>query len=128
MVALLQPATLRPRLSLLVAVLATLLSGCASTGPASQKDVDSAECDTYAKPFEHSGRMKHACMISRGHERIYTSNGGWLYVRSSASPLQPAQTVATDLKTCNDAAGMGYQGREQFAQCMNSRGYVVRLP
>lgn len=109
--------------------LALLLGGCATTeGVLSKKDSDNAECDTYAKPFEHSGRMKHACMISRGHERIYTSNGGWLYVRSSATPPQPPETVASDLKTCNDSTGMGYQGRQQFARCMGSRGYLVRLP
>jgi len=39
-----------------------------------------------------------------------------------------AETVASDLKTCNDSTGMGYQGREQFARCMGNRGYIVRLP
>jgi hypothetical protein len=90
--------------------------------------MDSTECSTYAKPFEHSGRVKHACMISRGHERIYSSNGGWLYVRSAASPPQPPEAVAVDVKACNDASGMGYQGRKQFAKCMGPRGDVVRLP
>ena len=110
------------------ALVVALLTGCATPGPLSQKDTDGTECDAYAKPLEHSGRMKHACMISRGHERIYSSNGGWLYVRSSATPPQPPETVASDLKTCNDSTGMGYQGREQFARCMGNRGYVVRLP
>lgn len=105
-----------------------LLAGCASSGPLSREEIDSSECSAYAKPFEHSGRMKHACMISRGHERIYSSNGGWLYVRSSTTPPQSPETIAVDLKACNDVSGMGYEGREQFARCMGPRGYVVRLP
>ncbi|HZP35723.1 MAG TPA: hypothetical protein VFE48_04415 [Methylomirabilota bacterium] len=105
-----------------------ILAGCASSGPLSREDMDSAECSAYAKPFEHSGRMKHACMISRGHERIYSSNGGWLYVRSSTTPPQSPETIAVDLKACNDVSGMGYKVREQFARCMGPRGYVVRLP
>src|ERR1700730_630732 len=112
-----------------VALGSGFLAGWTATeGALSKKDSDSVECDAYAKPFEHSGRMKHACMISRGHERIYSSNGGWLYVRPSAAPPRPAGTLASDLKNCKDFTGMGFQGGEQFARCMGNRGYVVRLP
>ena len=37
-----------------------------------------------------------------------------------------AETVATDLKACNDQSGLGYTGRLQFNRCMTPRGYAVR--
>jgi hypothetical protein len=58
--------------SVLLAILA-LLGGCA-TGAPTAESTDRAEGTNYARPFEHSGRMKDACMISRGYSVIYSTN------------------------------------------------------
>ena len=92
--------------------------------PAESKD--RAECKEYARPFEHSGRMKDPCLISRGYAVTYSTNGGGVDVRAKEEPRPAAEAVARDLKECNDQAGMGYSGRLQFAKCMNPRGYAVR--
>jgi len=43
-----------------------LTAGCAAaTSPTESRD--RAECKAYARTFEHSGRMKDACLISRGY-------------------------------------------------------------
>jgi len=102
-----------------------LLAGCAAaTSPAESKD--QAECKEYARAFEHSGRMKDACLISRGYTVSYSTNGGGVDVTARAQPRPAADVVAADLKACNDQAGMGYAGRLQFARCMTPRGYGVR--
>jgi hypothetical protein len=90
-----------------------LLGGCATTVSNPMESKDRAECKEYARPFEHSGRMKDACLISRGYTVSYGTNGGGV-------------DVALDLKACNDQSGMGYAGRLQFARCMDPRGYSVR--
>lgn len=46
-------------------------------------------------------------------------------MRSKAEPKQPVETVARDLKACNDQSGLGYVGRLQFRRCMDPRGYAV---
>ena len=94
------------------------------TPPAESKD--RAECKEYARAFEHSGRMKDACLISRGYTVTYSTNGGGVDVRSKGEPQPSAEVVARDLKACNDQTGMGYAGRLQFAKCMDPRGYAVR--
>jgi hypothetical protein len=101
-----------------------LLDGCA-TGAPTAESTDRAECENYARPFEHSGRMKDACMISRGYSVIYSTNAGWVEVRSKALPRQAPEAIAKDLKGCNDETGMGYVGRQQFVKCMDPRGYAV---
>jgi hypothetical protein len=106
-----------------------LTAGCAtttSTTEATTASNDRAECKEYARPFEHSGRMKDACLISRGHTVSYSTNGGGVDVTARAQPRPAAEAVATDLKACKDQSGMGYVGRLQFARCMTPRGYVVR--
>lgn len=101
------------------------LGACGTmTPPAESKD--RAECKEYARTFEHSGRMKDACLISRGYAVTYSTNGGGVDVRAKGEPRPAAEAVARDLKECNDQAGMGYSGRLQFAKCMNPRGYAVR--
>ena len=108
-----------------LAVVVTLLCGCASGAP-SAESVDRAECATYARNLEHSGRMKDACMIAKGHKVVYSTVQGWVEVQSRAQPRQTAEVVAGDLKGCNDATSLlGYEGRAQFAQCMDRRDYVV---
>lgn len=106
-----------------------LLAGCApatSTAEAPTASKDRAECKEYARTFEHSGRMKDACLISRGYTVSYSTNGGGVDVTARTQPGPAADVVATDLKACNDQAGMGYTGRLQFARCMTPRGYAVR--
>jgi hypothetical protein len=104
-----------------------LLGGCAAgTGARTAESVDRTQCKEYARPFEHSGRMKDACLISRGYAVIYSTNGGGVEVRSKVEPRPSAEVVARDLKACNDQAGMGYAGRLQFAKCMDPLGYAVR--
>jgi len=106
----------------------SLLTGCAtatSTAEAPAESKDRAECKEYARPFEHSGRMKDACLISRGYTVSYSTNGGGVDVTARAQPRPAAEVVATDLKACNDQSGMGYAGRLQFARCMTPRGYAV---
>ena len=108
----------------LATILVTVLGGCAAaSNPAESKD--RAECREYARPFEHSGRMKDACLINRGNTVTYNTNGGGVEVRSKAEPRQPVEVVARDLKACNDESGLGYAGRLQFRRCMDPRGYAV---
>ena len=109
----------------LATILATGLGGCAATASNPVESKDRAECRDYARPFEHSGRMKDACLISRGHTVTYNTNGGGVEVRSKAEPRQPVEVVARDLKACNDESGLGYVGRLQFRRCMDPRGYAV---
>jgi hypothetical protein len=109
----------------LATILVTGLGGCAATASNPTEAKDRAECREYARPLEHSGRMRDACLISRGHLVTYSSNGGGVEVRSRAEPRQPVEVVARDLKACNDESGMGYAGRLQFRRCMDPRGYAV---
>ena len=102
----------------------TLLGGCATGAPTAESK-DRADCRAYSRPLEHSGRMKDACMISRGYAVIYNTVAGWVEVRSKAQPRQAPEVIATDLKGCNDSIGAGYVGRLQFAKCMDPRGYLV---
>jgi hypothetical protein len=106
-----------------------LTAGCAaatSTTEATTASKDRAECKQYARTFEHSGRMRDACLISRGYTVSYSTNGGGVDVTARAQPRPAAESVATDLKACNDQSGMGYTGRLQFTRCMTPRGYAVR--
>ena len=109
----------------LATILVTLLGGCAATASNPAESKDRAECKEHARAFEHSGRMKDACLISRGHTVTYNTNGGGVEVRSKADPRQPVEAVARDLKACNDESGLGYTGRLQFRRCMDPRGYTV---
>ena len=111
-----------------VIVLAALLGGCA-TGVLTAESTDRAECKAYAHQFQdHQGRMKDACLISRGYRQTYSTVLGELWVRSTAAPRQPAEVVATDLKACNDAIERwSNQGWAQFATCMTPRGYAVEM-
>ena len=109
----------------LATIVVTLLGGCAATASNPAESKDRAECKEYARAFEHSGRMKDACLISRGHTVTYNTNGGGVEVRSKADPRQPVEAVARDLKACNDESGLGYTGRPQFRRCMDPRGYTV---
>jgi len=106
-------------------ILAILLGGCVSTASNPQESKDRAECREYARTLEHSGRMRDACLISRGYVVTYSSNGGGVEVRSKAEPRQAVEVVGRDLKACNDESGMGYVGRLQFRRCMDPRGYAV---
>lgn len=107
--------------------LAAVLGGC-TTGAPTAESTDRAACKLYARGFQdHRGRMKDACLISKGYEVVYDTVAGWVEVQSKAQPRQAAEVVATDLKGCNDATtGLGYEGRAQFAKCMDQRGYAVR--
>jgi hypothetical protein len=108
-----------------LAVVVTMLWGCASAAP-SGESADRAECAAYARGQDHAGRMKDACMIAKGHKVVYSTVSGWVEVQSRAQPRQTAEAVASDLKGCNDATSLfGYEGRAQFAQCMERRGYAV---
>lgn len=112
----------------LATILVTVLGGCAATASNPVESKDRAECREYARPFEHSGRMKDACLINRGHTVTYNTNGGGVEVRAKAEPRQPVEVVARDLKACNDESGLGYVGRLQFRRCMDPRGYAVTSP
>jgi hypothetical protein len=108
-----------------LALVVTVLWGCASAAP-SADSADRAECAASARGQDHPGRMKDACMIAKGHKVVYNTVAGWVEVQSKAEPRQPADLVASDLKGCNDATSLfGYDGRAQFAQCMDRRGYAV---
>ena len=113
----------------LATILVTLLGGCAANtsnpAEAPMQAKDRAECKEYARTFEHSGRMKDACLISRGYTVTYSTNGGGVEVRAKAEPRPPVELVARDLKACNDESGLGYTGRLQFRRCMDPRGYTV---
>jgi hypothetical protein len=109
--------------------MALVLGGCA-TGEPSAEAVARAECKTYSQQFEHRGRMKDACLISRGYEQVYDTMLGAVKVRSKAEPRQLAEVVANDLKACNDETSKlrrkwGGSGIDQFTQCMGPRGYPV---
>src|SRR5258705_13977324 len=106
-----------------------LTAGCAPTTSTAESPTDSkdrAECKEYARPFEHSGRMKDACLISRGYTVSYSTNGGGVDVTARAQLRPAAEAGPTDLKACNDQSGMGHVGRLQFAPCMTPRGLAVR--
>src|SRR6185312_7402722 len=103
-------------------ILVTLLGGCATTASSPTESKDRAECREYARTLEHSGRMRAACLISRGYTASYSANGGGVDVRSSAEPRPAPEAVARDLKACNDQSGLGYIGRQQFTRCMAPRG------
>ena len=109
----------------LATILVILLGGCATTASNPMESKDWAECKAYARTFEHSGRVKDACLISRGHVVTYNTNGGGVEVRSKTEPRQAAEVIARDLKACNDESGLGYVGRLQFRRCMDPRGYAV---
>lgn len=109
----------------LASILVTVLAGCATTASNPTEAKDRAECREYARSLEHSGRMRDACLINRGHMVTYSTNGGGVEVRSKAGPRPPAEVIARDLKACNDESGMGYVGRLQFRKCMDPRGYAV---
>ena len=103
----------------------TVLAGCGSAAP-TKEATDDSECRAYARPLEHSKRMKDACMIGRGYTVVYDTTAGWVQVSSGAEPKRPPETIAADLKGCNDAStGLGYEGRLQFKRCMEGRGYRV---
>jgi hypothetical protein len=56
-----------------LASLVIILVGCA-TGAPTVESKDRAECKQYASRFaEDPGRMKDACLISRGHRQIYST-------------------------------------------------------
>jgi hypothetical protein len=112
------------------ATLVGLLGGCAAGAP-SVESVDRAECKAYKQSFQrHSGRMWDACMISRGYEMLYDTPAGWVEVKSQREPRQSAESVAEDLTVCHGAiAGSyaSYEDRVKFANCMEQRGYAVRV-
>ncbi len=113
------------RSTITLMILALLLAGCA-TGAPRRASVDRAECAAYARPLEHSVRMKTACMIARGYLEEYSTVGGWMWVQSMAQLRQAVEQVAADLKGCNDTiTTLGYEGRDQFAACLVPRGYSV---
>jgi len=117
----------RSTLATLGALFLTTGSAAAtSTAESPAESKDRAECKEYARPFEHSGRMKDACLISRGYTVSYSTNGGGVDVTARAQPRPAVEAVATDLKACNDQSGLGYTGRLQFNRCMTPRGYAVR--
>jgi len=109
----------------LVTILVILLGGCATTASNPVESKDRAECKEYARTFEHSGRVRDACLINRGHVVTYNTNGGGVEVRSKTEPRQPVEVIARDLKACNDESGPGYVGRLRFRKCMDPRGYAV---
>ena len=47
-----------------------LLAGC-TPAASTVESKDRAECKEYARWFEHCGRMKDACLISRGYPVSY---------------------------------------------------------
>src|SRR5258705_13905235 len=106
-----------------------LTAGCAPTTSTAESPTDSkdrAECKEYARPFEHSGRMKDACLISRGYTVSYSTNGGGADVTARAQPRPAAEAAATHLKARNDQSGRGSVGPLPFARCVTPRGYAAR--
>src|SRR5512147_1546465 len=90
-----------------------LLAGCAtatSTAEAPTESRDRAECKEYARTFEHSGRMKDACLISRGYTVSYSTNGGGVDVTARAQPRPAAEVVAADLQGLQRSGGHGLRG------------------
>ncbi len=113
-----------PTRSIALAI-AILLGGCA-TGASKADSADRAECRAYSRTLEHSVRMNGACFVAKGYTVVYSTTAGWVEVQSKAQPRQTAEVVGTDLKGCNDATTLlGYEGRAQFARCMDQRGYAV---
>jgi len=113
---------------MILAWLGAVLAGCATSAPTAESK-DRAECQQYARRFaDHQGRMKDACLISRGYRQSYSTVLGGLWVRSTVEPRQPADVVAVDLKECNDATNRwSNEGWAQFANCMTPRGYAVSV-
>src|SRR5260370_24177825 len=84
-----------------------LTAGCAAaTSPTESRD--RAECKEYARTFEHSGRMKDPCLISRGYTVSYSTNGGGVTVTARAQPRPPPEPGAPDLKASTARSGLGY--------------------
>jgi hypothetical protein len=108
--------------------LAIVLVGCATSAPTAESR-DRAECKEYGRRFaQDPGRMKDACLISRGYRQIYSTVLGELWVRSTTEPRQPAEVVANDLKVCADATNRWSNvGWKQFQNCMAPRGYAVSV-
>ena len=113
-----------------LACLTALVAGCATTEtPLTAEAKDRAECKEWGKRFaQDPGRMKDACLISRGYKQSYSTVLAELWVRSIAEPRQPAEVVANDLKACTDATKRwDNAGWKQFDTCMTPRGYAVTL-
>ena len=113
-------------------LVASLVAGACATTTDPAESAARAECKAYARPLEHSGRMKDACLISRGYEQVYDTVAGPVRVRSRATPRPPTETVANDLKACNDETSRlgfrwGGKGIDQFVQCLSPRGYAVTV-
>ncbi len=108
--------------------LLVLFAGCA-TAELTAEAKDRAECKEYGRRFaQDPGRMKDACLISRGYRQIYSTVLGELWVRSTVEPHQPAEVVASDLKACSEATKRwSNEGWQQFATCMTPRGYLVTV-
>lgn len=107
-----------------------LLAGCATTASEPTAEAkDRAECKEWGRRFaQDPGRMKDACLISRGYKQIYSTVLAELWVRSTAEPRQAAEVVASDLKACADATDRwNNAGWKQFETCMTPRGYAVTL-
>jgi hypothetical protein len=107
-----------------------LLAGCATTtAEPTAEATDRAECKEWGRRFARDpGRMKDACLISRGYKQSYSTVLADLWVRSTAEPRQAADVVANDLKTCADATDRwNNAGWKQFETCMTPRGYAVTL-
>jgi hypothetical protein len=121
---------MRPKL-LFLACLTTVLVGCATptSAPLTAEAKDRAECREWGKGFaQDPGRMKDACLISRGYRQIYSTVLAEVWVKSTADPRQPADVIAKDLKTCADATKRwSNEGWRQFEKCMTPRGYAVTL-
>jgi hypothetical protein len=111
-----------------VACLAVVFVGCATPAPTAESK-DRAECKEYGRRFaQDPGRMKDACLISRGYRQIYSTVLGELWVRSTAEPRQPPEVIANDLKVCADATNRwSNEGWKQFEKCMTPRGYAVSV-
>jgi hypothetical protein len=107
-----------------------LLAGCATTTAEPTAEAkDRAECKAWGRGFaQDPGRMKDACLISRGYKQSYSTVLAELWVGSTAEPRQAAEVVAKDLKACADATDRwNNAGWKQFETCMTPRGYAVTL-
>lgn len=116
---------------LFLACLTTALLGCATatTAPMSAEAKDRAECKAWGKGFaQDPGRMKDACLISRGYRQIYSTVLASQWVKSIAEPRQSPEVIANDLKVCAAATHRwSNEGWQQFQKCMTPRGYAVTL-
>jgi hypothetical protein len=113
-----------------LACVAAVLAGCATTDtPPTAEMKDRAECKEWGRTFaQDPGRMKDACLISRGYKQNYSTVLAELWVKSTAEPRQPAEVIAKDLKTCADVTDRwNNAGWKQFETCMVPRGYAVTL-